>query len=396
MKEQKFHFDTLALMGNEKRNIYKALSEPIVMSSTFEFDRVAVVDEAMGAEGDDFVYTRGNNPTLRCFEGLIAELEGGRGAVAFGSGMGAISAVLVSLLKREETVVLHKTVYGSTTSLVEKVFPDFGIRHKSVDLSDFDKYQDWLDPSVRVIYFETPSNPNLKLLDIRRICEIAKNNGVKVVVDNTFASPYIQNPLEHGVDVVVHSSTKFLCGHGDALGGVAVSNDLDYLMELRFKYMCNFGSVMSPFNAWLTIRGIKTLGLRMRQMQASAMKIAAFLAENPLIDRVNYPGLPDFPDHDLVAKQMKGPGSILSFQMKGGVDAVERFIDETRLIKTAVSVGDCHSLIEWPMKMTHKGHTEEELEAMDVAPNLVRISTGLEDVRDLIADIQGALKRITN
>lgn len=386
------NFDTLAIHGDRTKNPLNAVQPPIFQSASYEFDSVADVDAAMGSSEGGFVYTRGDNPTLALLEKRIALLEGGAGAVSFGSGMGAISSVLMSLLRSGDTIIAHKTLYGSSANLIEKVLPDYGIQYKMIDLTDLAQLASSFDDSVKVVYFETPVNPNLKLIDIAEVARIAHHHGVKVVTDNTFASPHLQQPLTLGADVVVHSSTKFINGHGDAVGGLAIAQDLNYLNELRFNYMCTFGSVMSPFNAWLTLRGLKTLGVRIRQMQASALKIAALLENSEQVATVYYPGLASFAGHDIVQAQMAGPGAILSFVLTDPkLETAQKFIDHTKLFKIAVSLGDCDSHIELPATMTHKGHSADDLEKLDIHPSLIRISVGLEDEQDLIKDIEGAL-----
>ncbi|AIF52191.1 Cystathionine beta-lyase [Pelosinus sp. UFO1] len=274
---KKYHFDTNAIhAGNDGENPSYALNPPIFQTSTFVFEDLNHVERVMSFESDDYVYTRGNNPTLRLFENKITALEEGNGAVAFASGMAAISSVLFSLLRAGDNVIVNRTVYGSTFNVLKKVLPKYNISHKVTDLSKLENLEALIDEKTKVIYFETPCNPNLTIVDIKRVVGIAKKHGVKVVVDNTFASPYFQRPLTFGVDVVIHSATKYICGHGDVIGGVVVSNDMDYIVSLKFEYMCEFGGVMSPFNAWLLLRGLKTLGLRMRRHEANAMEIAKF------------------------------------------------------------------------------------------------------------------------
>lgn len=243
------------------------------MTSTFTFDSIAAVDDVMSFRSDDYVYTRGNNPTLRLFENRMADLENGVGAVAFASGMAAISSTLFSLLKPGDSVVAHKTLYGSSHSVITTLLPRYGIRSIIADLTLPGELERKADKNTKLVYFETPANPDLSIIDIRQIAEQAAAIGAKVVVDNTFATPFLQRPLDLGAFAVVHSATKYLCGHGDVLGGVTVSKDMDYIHELKFGYMCEFGGTMSPFNAWLLLRGMKTLSLRMERHQENAKKL---------------------------------------------------------------------------------------------------------------------------
>jgi methionine-gamma-lyase len=295
MNSADMRFDTRAIhAGGRGVNPEHALNPPIFMTSTFTFDNTDKVDAVMSFESDDYVYTRGNNPTLRLFEERMASLEGGSGAVAFASGMAAISSVLFSLLRPGDNVIAHRTLYGSSHSVLTKLLPDYGMECRIADLEKLEELEAKADGRTRVIYFESPSNPNLSIIDIRRVCAFAKDRGIKVVIDNTFATPCFQRPLELGADVVVHSATKYLCGHGDVVAGVAVAKDPDYVNSLKFDYMCEFGGALSPFNAWLLLRGMKTLGLRMRAHEANALAAARHLQGHPKVSAVYYPGLEGF------------------------------------------------------------------------------------------------------
>ncbi|KUO77292.1 MAG: methionine gamma-lyase [Clostridia bacterium BRH_c25] len=389
---RQYGFDTLSIHGGLKgKNPCNSLNAPIFQTSTFTFDSMEHVDKVMAFESDDYVYTRGNNPTLRIFEDKITVLEEGNGAVAFASGMAAISSVLFSLLKPSDNVIVHKTLYGSSYNVVTKVLPKYKVGYKVADLNSPECLRDLIDGNTKVIYFETPSNPNLDVIDIRKVVEIAGSRNVKVVIDNTFATPFFQKPLSLGADVVVHSTTKYLCGHGDAIGGVAVSKDADYIHELRFDYMSEFGGVMSPFNAWLLLRGIKTLGVRMRQHEKNAMETAVYLQRHHKIKEVMYPGLESFRGYSVAKKQMSGFGAMLSFEVDGGIDEAKKLVNSVKLAKIAVSLGDCESLIEVPAAMTHRGYPKEQLEQFGLTESMVRISVGLENAEDIIEDLEQAL-----
>lgn len=385
-------FDTRAIhSGSKGKNPSNALNPPIFQTSTFVFDNIEHANKIMSFESDDYVYTRGNNPTLRLFENRIAELEHGVGAVAFASGMAAISSVIFSLLKPEDTIIVHKTLYGSSYSVVTELLPKYNINYKIADLTNLDELKDVIDDSTKVIYFETPSNPDLSIIDIKKVSEIAKEKNIKVVVDNTFASPYFQNPLLLGADVVVHSATKYICGHGDVVGGVAIAKDIDYIHYLKFGYMCEFGGVMSPFNAWLLLRGLKTLGVRMRQHEKNAIEVANFLNNHPKIDSVMYPGLENFKGYSIAKEQMNGFGAMISFEVKGGLESAIKFVDNLKLVQIAVSLGDCETLIQLPAAITHRGYPREKLESFGLTESMVRISVGLEDYKDIIEDLEQAL-----
>jgi len=392
---KKYSIETMAIhAGSEGKNANNALNPPIYQTSTFVFDSIEHVEKVMSFESDDYVYTRGNNPTLRLFENRMTALEEGNGAVAFASGMAAISSVLFSFLKPGDNVIINKTLYGSSYNVVTHVLPQYNVSHKIADLSDTDRLSELIDENTKVIYFETPSNPNLMILDIRKICEIAKEKGVKVVIDNTFATPYFQRPLTLGADVVVHSATKYICGHGDVVGGVAVSKNKDYILSLKFDYMCEFGGVMSPFNAWLLLRGLKTLGVRMRQHEKNAIEVAKFLENHPKVKEVLYPGLEGFKGHEIAKEQMSGFGAMISFEIDGNLEDAKKVVNSVKLAQLAVSLGDCETLIELPAAMTHRGYPKEELVKFGLTESMIRISVGLEDAKDIIEDLSDALSVI--
>lgn len=387
-----YGLDTLSIHGSRKhKSPNGALNPPIFMTSTFEFDDIKDAEAIMKFEKQGFIYTRGNNPTLKLFEQRMSDLEQGEDAVAFASGMGAISSVLLSLLSPGDNVIVHKTLYGSSFTVAHKLLPKYHITCKNADFTEPETVEQAIDSNTKVMYFETPSNPNLEIIDIEQIVKLAKSKGIKVVVDNTFATPYFQRPLTFGVDVVVHSATKYICGHGDALGGVAVSKDTDFIQKLKFDYMCELGAVMSPFNAWLMLRGLKTLGVRMRQHEANAIRVAEFLENHPRVKSVMYPGLKTFKGHELAKKQMDGFGAIISFEVEGGLEAAKKVVNSTRLAKIAVSLGDCETLVELPAAMTHAGYPKEKLKDFGLSESMIRISVGIENVSDIIEDLDYAL-----
>lgn len=394
MKDTQIGFDTMAIhSGQDGHNPDKALNSPIFMTSTFTFDSIQDVQDVMAFKSTDYVYTRGNNPTLRLFENRIAALEHAEGAVSFSSGMGAISSALFSLLSPGDSVIAHRTLYGSTHSVITKLLPKYHIDYKIINMTDLKNLESAIDASVKVIYFETPCNPNLEILDIQEIAAIAKRHGIKTIIDNTFSTPYVTKPLDLGIDVVVHSATKYLCGHGDVVAGVAASNDKNYLASLKFDYMCEFGSALSPFNAWLLLRGIKTLGVRMRQHMENALKVSKYLENHPCVERVFYPGLPSFPGYNVAVKQMEhGFGAMISFEVIGGLPRATQFVNSVKLASLAVSLGDCETLIELPAAMTHVGYDKDRLQEFGFTESMVRISVGLEDTDDIIADLEQAFK----
>ena len=394
-KTKKYGFETRLIHEEEDRPKPKhALNPPIFMTSTFTFDNTEHVRKVMHFESDDYVYTRGNNPTLRDFELRMSSLENGQGAVAFASGMAAISTSLFSLLKPGDKALYHKTLYGSSHTVLKKMLPAYGVETEMVDMSDFDLLEVKLVEGAKILYFETPCNPTLEILDIKGISEMAHKFGAKVIVDNTFATPYFQRPLDLGADVVVHSATKYIGGHGDVVAGVAVAHDLDYIMKLKFDYMCELGGVLSPFNAWLLLRGLKTLAIRMRQHEKNAVQVAHYLDKHEKVERVYYPGLHSHPGHKLAVEQMEGYGAVLAFEVKGDLYMAKKLVDSVKLAKLAVSLGDCETLIELPAAMTHLGYDHKQLEAFGLSERMIRLSIGIENVEDIIEDLKQALEKM--
>ncbi len=385
-------FETLSIhAGGDGKNPKNALNCPIFVTSTFEFDSLEHADAAFEFETDDYVYTRGNNPTLRLLEERMAALEGGAAAVAFASGMAAISSVLLSMLKPGDEIVAHRVLYGSAWNFIKNILPRYGISSRLVNLADAGSLADQITEKTKVVYFETPANPSLEIVDIAAICDIARANGAKVVVDSTLATPFFQRPLGLGADVVVHSATKYISGHGDVIAGIAVARDGNYADELKFGYMCEFGGVMSPFTGWLLLRGLKTLAVRMREHEKNALAVARYLEQHPRVKKVYYPGLPSSPGHETAKAQMSGFGGMVSFDIDGTLAQSKQVVNSMKLFKLAVSLGDCESLVQHPFAMTHRGYTEEEISAAGLTSSMIRLSVGLEHRDDLIADIEQAL-----
>lgn len=391
----KLHFDTLAIHGeHEEKDINQALNQPLYLTSTFTFEDIQQADDTFSFKRKAYVYTRGGNPSINQFEKRMALLENGADGVAFASGMAAITSTLLSFAKQGDTIIAHQILYGSAFGVMKKLFPKLGINVQFVNLTNPDFFAEEIKkyPSAKVVYFETPTNPALEIIDIVKISNIAKQYNVKVVIDSTFTTPYFQKPLDLGADVVVHSATKYIGGHGDVLGGVAVAKDEAYIADLKFNYMCELGGVISPFNAWLLTRGLKTLSLRMEKHAKNAKNIADFLITHPKITKVIYPGLPSHKNHLLAKQQMSGFGGIISFELDGDIEDAKQFIKNLKHIKLAVSLGDTETLIEIPALMTHKDYSEKELNNWGFSKKTVRISAGLENHEDIIEDINSALK----
>jgi methionine-gamma-lyase len=371
-----------------------AVSVPIYQSSTFAFkDADHGAASFRGDPEGGFIYTRLGNPTIMALEESIATLEKGCGGMACATGMAAVNLVYYGLLSQNEHVVCTESLYGPSRMVLETEYPRFGIEASFVDTADPQNVERAMRPETKLVYLETPANPTLKLADIRAISEIAHAGGAVVCVDNTFASPYLQNPLELGADLVLHSMTKFLNGHSDVVAGMLVAKDEDLYRRL-LKVHRNLGGTMDPHQAWLVMRGVKTLGMRMEKAQDNCMKLARFLETHPKIDWVAYPGLESHPQYDLARAQMRGAGAVMSFGVKGGLEAGKTLMDNLELCTLAVSLGGIETLIEHPASMTHAGIPAEERLQAAITDDLVRIAVGCETYADLEADLARVLDTI--
>jgi len=364
---------------------------PIYQTSTFAFRNAQEGADRFAGECPGFIYTRIGNPTVAAFEECIRDLEGGKVAVATSSGMGAVTVVCLALLNQGDHVVSTASVYGPSRTLLEAHLSRFGVASTFVDTSDLSQLARAIGPRTRLVYVETPSNPMMQVTDIAAAAGIAHEKGALLVVDSTFASPFLQNPLALGADVVLHSVTKFINGHADVVGGVLIAADAGVGRRLR-SMMVLTGCCMDPHQAFLVHRGVKTLGLRIERSQATALEVARWLEARPEVAWVRYVGLPSHPQHEIARRQMRGFGSMISFEMKGGVDAGRRLMDRVRLAMLAVSLGGVETLIEHPASMTHAGVSKEERMAAGITDGLVRYSVGIEDACDLLADLRQALE----
>ena len=382
--------------GNVKDTQYGALTTPIFQTSTFVFDSCEQGGRRFAGQEGGYIYTRLGNPTVSVLESKVAALEGGEACVAAASGMGAISSALWTIAGAGKHIVADGTLYGCTFALLNHGMSRYGVEVSFVDTSDLAAVKAALKENTCAVYLETPANPNLKITDITAVADIAHgyNKDIKVVCDNTFASPALQNPLTLGADVVVHSATKYLNGHGDVIAGFVVGK-ADFIGEVRmFGLKDMTGAVMDPFAAYLILRGLKTLEIRMERHCANAKAIAEFLDQHPAVEKVYYPGLKNHVGHDIAARQMKDFGGMLSFEVKGGRAAGTKLVNALHLITVAVSLGDAETLIEHPASMTHSTYTEEELAASGIPGGLIRLSAGLENAEDLIADLEQALAQL--
>ena len=368
------------------------LNPPIHVSSTYTFPTVEDGAARFAGEQAGYMYSRVGNPTTVLLEQRIADLEGGEAALVTASGMGATTSLLWTLLKPGDEVIADKTLYGCTFGFFHHGLARFGVKITHIDLTDPANLAAAIGPATRIVYFETPANPNMRLADIAAIAAIARRHGALTVVDNTYCTPYLQRPLELGADYVVHSATKYLGGHGDLLAG-AIVGPRESLDEVRFQGLKDMtGAVLSSQDAFLILRGLKTLALRMDRHCANAQALAEFLASHDKVAVCHYPGLADFPQYDLARRQMARPGGMVAFELKGGIEAGRRFMNALGLVTRAVSLGDAESLAQHPASMTHSFYTPEERAAHLISEGLVRISAGLEDSDDLLADVEQALR----
>ncbi|HVS30500.1 MAG TPA: aminotransferase class I/II-fold pyridoxal phosphate-dependent enzyme [Thermoanaerobaculia bacterium] len=371
-----------------------AVSVPIYQSSTFVFESAEEGAARFAGRSKGLIYTRLGNPTNEALEEAVAALEDGCGAVATATGMAAISTVLLALLRQNDHVVSTRPLYGATASLIANRLSRLGVTSTFVAATDTAALEEALRPETRLIYIETPANPTLDLVDIACVAQIARAAGIPLVVDNTFAGPHLQRPLELGASIVLHSMTKSLNGHSDVVAGAVIAADAAMLRTLR-ETASSFGMTIDPHQAWLVLRGIRTLGMRVERAQANAIDLARWLENDPRVAWVRYPGLVSHPQFHIAKRQMSGPGSMIAFELRGGEQAGRVLMNNVRLITLAVSLGGVESLIEHPASMTHKNVPEAEQRAEGVTPGLVRLSVGCEDLDDIRADLAQALDVVT-
>jgi len=381
-------FTTKAIhVGEEPKKMqYGDVVSPIHLSTTFAKESIEEVESG-------YVYSRSANPTRDNLEKKLAALENAKYALAFSSGLAAETTILLSLLKKGEHVIAFDDLYGGTKRLFNRVMMRFGIGFTYVDLRDPDLFRKAIREESRMVWIETPTNPLMKLADIKAISELAHEHDLIVVVDNTFASPYFQQPLTLGADIVVHSVTKYLGGHSDVVGGAVMVSDDELHEKMRF-HQNAVGAILSPFDSWLVMRGVKTLAVRMERHQYNAMKIAEYLENHRMVDKVYYPGLESHPQHELAKRQMKGFGGMLSFELRGGLEEARRFVEALEIFALAESLGGVESLIEIPALMTHASIPREERLKVGIKDSLIRVSVGIEDLEDLIDDLNKGFKHL--
>ena len=392
MRNDQTGFSTRAIhAGYDPADEHGALTPPLHLTSTFAFESAEAGGDMFAGTREGHFYSRISNPTTDLLERRLASLEGAEAAVATASGMGAITATLWSLLRAGDEVITDQTLYGCTFAFLRDGLTRFGVTVKQIDMTRPEALAAAVSDQTRIVYFETPANPNMRLVDIAAIARIAHGAGARVVVDNTYATPCLTCPLALGADIVVHSATKYLGGHGDLVGGIAAGGVEDMARVRLCGVKDMTGAVMSPFTAFLVLRGLKTLSLRMGRHSQSAQRVARWLEDHPAVEQVFYPGLQSFPQRDLAARQMASGGGMMAFELKGGHAAGVAMMNRLTLIRRAVSLGDAETLIQHPASMTHSPYTPEERAAAGIGEGMVRLSVGLEDVADLLADLEAAL-----
>lgn len=378
---------------DEKFIHYGELSMPIYQTSTFSFQNADDGADKFSGKKPGFIYTRMGNPTIRALENCVASLENGFKGLGTASGMAAISTLYMTFLDKNSHVVSSDAIYGPSRVVLERDFSRFGVESSFVDTSDISNIEKAVQQNTKLLYIETPSNPTISLTDIKACAELAKKYDLVLVVDNTFSSPYLQRPLELGADIVVHSLTKFINGHSDIIGGIIVPKNEELFKKIQ-KVLFYLGGTMDPHQAWLVLRGVRTLALRIEKSQYNAMKIAQFLTNHPHVEWVTYPGLPDHPQHELAKRQMYGFGSMISFGVKNGLEGGKTVMDNVNLITLAVSLGGIDSLIQHPASMTHSSVSREIRKKAHITDEMIRLSVGCEDHHDLIKDLDQALNKI--
>ncbi len=398
--------EEISLEGKEKRietkcihsgydsQVYNgSLIPPLFQTATFTFSSAEEGARRFASEEAGYVYSRLGNPTVEILEKRMAELEGAEVALAFGSGMAAVSSVLMTLTKAGDHILCSQGVYGCTYGLLHLLEEKYQISHQFSTMSSREELMSCITPETTCIYIETPINPTLDIVDLEMVAAIGKEKQIPVVVDNTFCSPYLQNPISFGCDIVIHSATKYLCGHGDVIAGIVAGKKV-WMDDIARQTRKDIGGIISPFDAWLLLRGIKTLAIRLDRHSQQAAILAEFLRNHEKIEQVYYPGFADHPQAKIIAKQMKQPGGLISFKIKGGQKEAQALMNHLSLIKVAVSLGDAETLIQHPATMTHAVVPKEEREKMGIEDNLLRLSVGLEAFEDIKADLSEALYQL--
>jgi len=391
MDKKNLHKDTIVIHeGYDGREHQGSLAVPLYQTSTFSFETALQGENRFSGVEEGNVYSRLGNPTVRVLEERMTAIENGKGALAFGSGMAAVSTILVHLTKTGDHILCSRGIYGCTFGLLGMLNEKYNITHDLIQMKTEEEIERAIKPETVCIYIETPINPTMELVDIQAVVNVAKRHGLRVVVDNTFSSPYLQNPLDIGADFVLHSATKYINGHGDVIAGLLVGANKEEMESIRMSVQKDFGGIISPFDAWLLIRGLKTLSVRMERHTSNAEKVIMYLKSQKLVEEIYYPFDKDNPQYEIAKRQMRAGGGLISFEIKGGKEGAQLFMDSLSLIKIAVSLGDAETLIQHPATMTHSVIPEAERLQMGITDSLLRLSVGLEHAEDLIADFKAA------
>ncbi len=393
MSHSESAFETLAVRAGVVRSEFNEHAEALYLTSSFVFDDAAQAAQRFSGEDDGMVYSRYTNPTVQMLETRLAALEGAQCCVATSSGMSAILGVVMSLMQAGEHVVASRSLFGATVQLFNGVLKRFGVETTFVEPTKIDQWREAVRPNTRLLFLETPSNPLTELVDIAELSAIARQSGALLVVDNCFCTPALQRPIEHGADIIVHSATKYLDGQGRVLGG-AVLGRKDVIHAPMISFLRSAGPTLSPFNAWVILKGLETLKLRMQAHSKSALEVARWLEKHPRVTRVYYPGLASHPQHELAMRQQATGGGIVAFEVEGGRDAAWKVIDATQMISITANLGDAKSTITHPASTTHGRLAPEVREAAGITEGLVRIAVGLEAVEDITADLERGLSSI--
>ncbi|MFD1019957.1 methionine gamma-lyase [Thalassobacillus hwangdonensis] len=388
------HFETEVIhAGYDSKDHLGSLSTPIFQTSTFTFDSAEQGERRFAGDEEGYIYSRLGNPTVKALEQRVAVLEGAEMGLAFGSGMAAVSAVLVALTKAGDHILCSQGLYGCTFGLLSMMKEKYAISSDFSLMETEEELKSKIQPNTTCIYIETPINPTMKLIDLELVSRVAKSYGIPVVVDNTFSSPYLQRPIEYGCDVVIHSATKYLCGHGDVIGGLVVGKEA-FMKQVAVTTQKDIGGVMAPFDAWLLLRGLKTLPVRMERHCHNAMMMSERLNAHPIVKSVYYPGDVTHEDYALMVTQMKAGGGVLAFELEGTKEDAQKMMNALKMIKIAVSLGDAESLIQHPATMTHTVVPEQKRREMGITDQLIRLSVGLEAWEDIWQDLEQALSFI--
>jgi len=393
MKKEDSGFNTLLIHGGEIQDAYGAATVPIYQTSTFAFSSAEDGAKCFAGESKGYIYTRIGNPTIDALERQIALLERGFGGIAVSSGMAAVNVIYQALLANGDHIVSTDAVYGPARAIMETHYPKFGVESTYLNTSNPAEIEKAFKPNTKILYIETPANPTMDMSDIAACAEIAHKHGALLVVDNTFCSPYLQQPILLGADIVFHSMTKFINGHADIVAGIIVAKDELVYKQLR-TMMVNLGCNMDPHQAYMVLRGLKTLGIRIDRATENAQKVAEFLENHPKVEWVKYPGLKSHPQYELGNKQMKSPGSMISFGLKSGFEGAKKLMDNVHIALLAVSLGGVETLIQHPASMTHSKVSKEGKLKAGITDDLIRFAVGIEDATDIIDDLKQALEKI--